>query len=274
LNPPDKTLDKTDHAALKSAVLAMENPSFAIQLASWVGRPVEKLMHKLPESAMSVVEKATNKSLRAALAVALKSLDPERQGAPPQRWRHRAAVTVSGGVGGLIGIASLPIELPISTIIMLRSIADIARAEGEDLGAIEPRLACIEVFALGGKTPLDDAAESSYFLIRAALAREISAVAARRGVVDEASPAMLRLIASVARRFAPQVAEKVAAEVIPLVAGAVGGASVNLIFLNHFQRMAQGHFTIRRLERKYGANVIRHEYDRLAQSTSARADQR
>jgi hypothetical protein len=40
----------------------MENPSFAIQLASWVGKPVEKLMHKLPESAMSVVEVATNKS--------------------------------------------------------------------------------------------------------------------------------------------------------------------------------------------------------------------
>jgi hypothetical protein len=44
----------------------------------------------------------------------------------------------------------------------------------------------------------------------------------------------------------------------------IGGASVNLIFLNHFQRMAQAHFTIRRLERKYGRDVIRHEYERLA----------
>jgi hypothetical protein len=35
-------------------------------------------------------------------------------------------------VGGGFGLAALPVELPISTIIMLRSIGDIARSEGED----------------------------------------------------------------------------------------------------------------------------------------------
>jgi hypothetical protein len=39
------------------------------------------------------------------------------------------------------------------------------------------------------------------------------------------------------------------------VVGAVGGAAVNLIFMNHFQRIAEGHFTIRRLERIYGRAV-------------------
>jgi hypothetical protein len=40
----------------------------------------------------------------------------------------------------------LPIELPVSTVIMLRSIADIARSEGEDLS--DPRrLPCVQVFA-------------------------------------------------------------------------------------------------------------------------------
>ena len=38
----------------------------------------------------------------------------------------------SGAAGGAFGLASLPVELPVSTTIMLRSIADIARAEGED----------------------------------------------------------------------------------------------------------------------------------------------
>ena len=43
-----------------------------------------------------------------------------------------------------------PMELPISTVIMLRSMGDIARAEGEDLRDPETALSCLQVFALGG----------------------------------------------------------------------------------------------------------------------------
>jgi hypothetical protein len=47
------------------------------------------------------------------------------------------------------------------------------------------------------------------------------------------------------------------------VLGAVGGASINVIFMNHFQRVAEGHFSIRRLERRYGADVVRRHYESL-----------
>jgi hypothetical protein len=40
----------------------------------------------------------------------------------------------------------------------------------------------------------------------------------------------------------------------------VGGATVNMIFMNHFQRVASGHFAIRRLERRYGPAVVRQLY--------------
>jgi hypothetical protein len=43
------------------------------------------------------------------------------------------------------------------------------------------------------------------------------------------------------------------------------GASVNYVFIEHFQEIAQGHFTVRRLERVYGKDIIRAEYERLAQ---------
>ena len=93
-------------------------------------------------------------------------------------WWHRTLAVLSGGIGGLFGLPALAVELPLSTTIMLRSIADIARAEGENLNDPEACLACIEVFALGGKTPSDDAAESGYFTVRAALARSITEAAA------------------------------------------------------------------------------------------------
>ena len=48
--------------------------------------------------------------------------------------------------------------------------------------------------------------------------------------------------------------------------GAAGGAAINLVFINHFQDMARGHFTVRRLERKYGEGVIQREYKEISQA--------
>ena len=46
------------------------------------------------------------------------------------------------------------------------------------------------------------------------------------------------------------------------VVGALGGAAVNLAFIEHFQDLAHGHFTVRRLERVYGTDAVRAEYGR------------
>jgi len=43
-----------------------------------------------------------------------------------------------------------------------------------------------------------------------------------------------------------------------------GGAAVNYAFIAHFQAVARGHFTVRRLERFYGREKIRAEYDLIA----------
>jgi hypothetical protein len=60
------------------------------------------------------------------------------------------------------------------------------------------------------------------------------------------------------------VSQKVAAQAFPVI-GALGGAAVNYAFLEHFQDVARGHFTVRRLERIYGKSIIREEYTRLAE---------
>jgi hypothetical protein len=59
------------------------------------------------------------------------------------------------------------------------------------------------------------------------------------------------------------VTQKVAAQAIPVV-GALGGAAVNYAFIEHFQDVARGHFTVRRHERVYGEDLVRAEYERLA----------
>jgi len=41
---------------------------------------------------------------------------------------------------------------------------------------------------------------------------------------------------------------------------------VNYAFIEHFQDVARGHFTVRRLERIYGKILVRSEYERLARA--------
>jgi len=124
------------------------------------------------------------------------------------------------------------------------------------------KLACIEVFALGGPGRSDNAAQSGYFAVRAALARSVTKAAeymAEKSLAEEGAPALVRLIVQIAERFSIQVSEKAAAQAIPAV-GAAGGMLINTIFMDHFQDMARGHFMIRRLERKYGKKTVEATY--------------
>jgi hypothetical protein len=70
-------------------------------------------------------------------------------------------------------------------------------------------------------------------------------------------------IAAIAARFVGPVGLKLSAQAAPLI-GAAAGAAINLAFLEHFRGVARGHFTLRRLERVYGAAPVRAAYDKLA----------
>jgi hypothetical protein len=250
--------------ALRSAKNALENPGLAAKIANLLGLPIEAAMKSLPAKWSAVIHRATERSLMAALKSALATVDG-RGTSPAQNTFHRVAVGATGAVGGVFGLPALAIELPVSTMVMLRSIADIARSEGENLDTTEAKLACLEVFALGGRVSADDASESAYFAVRAALAKAVEEAAMHftaRGGVRSGAPVVARLIAQVANRFGVNVTQKAAAQAVPVI-GAVGGAAVNVLFIRHFQDMAVGHFTVRRLERQYGSDLVRSTYAQL-----------
>jgi hypothetical protein len=233
-----------------------------------LGYPIEGIIKVLPTWVRQSVGKKATEALGTAFYVALSTMDRkkkrQRQG-KPFRWIHRVMVLVSGAVGGFFGLPGLIVELPISTTMMLRSIADIARGEGEDLSSIDTHLACVTVFALGGKSRGDNAADTAYYAVRAALTRTLSEAAefvAERGIAEEGAPVVIRVMANLASRFSVIITDKVAAEMVPIL-GALGGASINLLFISHFQAAARGHFTVRRLERKYGGEFVKREYERV-----------
>ena len=129
------------------------------------------------------------------------------------------------------------VEVPVTTGIIFRSIADIARSEGESIRDMDTLMACIEVFALGGKSASDDASESGYYAVRTALAQQVKAAADFLGKdagSKKAAPMLLALVRKVAERLGVQYSEKLAAQIVPIV-GALGGAAINTVFMNHFR---------------------------------------
>src|SRR5262245_26682845 len=125
-----KTMTAEHLANLHRAVRSLEHPSLASRLGSMVGKPVELIGTILPPSATHVVSRATAAGLEMALNIALRSI--RRIPHAGSEILHKALATASGAAGGAFGLAALPLELPVSTIIILRSIADIARSEGEE----------------------------------------------------------------------------------------------------------------------------------------------
>lgn len=265
----DVTINSQDISDLRFAKQLLEHPGIAAKIADKIGKPIEIAMDLLPEKVKGVVHRATEASISKALQVAVKTMSQDVGAVEARNALHKLLVGVTGAAGGAFGVAALPVELPISTTLMLRSIMDIARSEGERIEDAAARLACLEVFALGGGSSADDAAESGYFATRIALSRAIGEAAtfiAQKGLVEEGAPLVARLIMSIAARFEVVVTQKVAAELVPVV-GAAGGAAINLLFMNHFQAMARGHFIIRRLEKKYGPSLVREHYEILVTSS-------
>ena len=260
--PPLVSAD--DLVDLGRAVRALEGDSFASRLMRLFGGQMRLISNSLPESARKAIALATDAALKTAVRVALRSLDKSAAAAKPRVRLHQAAAAASGALGGAFGIAATAVELPISTTILLRSIAEIARENGENLANPEAGLACLNVLGFGGE-PSAELGHSRYYETREQLARglgDVNYLLLKQGVAAELTPMLMPYLTRLAARFGVIVTEKLAAQAVPVV-GAVGGAAVNAAFAHHFQAMARGHFTVRRLERKYGAEPVRFEYERL-----------
>jgi hypothetical protein len=252
-------------AELAAAFARLDQPSLAVRLSAMLGAPIEALRARLPAGAQGMVEAAVRGALAAAMRAALRSAPSANPLPLPDRWWHRGLAAASGAAGGAFGLPGTLVELPLSTTLLLRQIAAIAAAEGEDLDDPATAAECLKVFALGGRDPGDDAAEAGYFAVRLALAEAMKG-SLTAGLVGGLMPGFL---AAVASRFAGPVATKLAAQAAPLL-GAAAGAGVNIAFLEHFRSVAQGHFTLRRLERTHGAAPVQAAWERLAATRDAR----
>ena len=264
-----------DMADLQRAVALLEAPTLTARMANLVGAPLEFAVRRLPSAVSSRIQSATEAALYKAAQAALLTMDRKQPGKRASPRLHKLAAAASGAVGGAGGLMTLAIELPLSTTIIMRAVADIARSEGFDLNDFATRQACLEVFALGGNTSKDDASETGYYMTRGfttELMRHFSAELAGGAVKGhglglgigpkEAGKWLAKIVEKIAARFGVVVSEKFAAQAVPVI-GAVAGATLNTMFTGYYQDMARGHFIIKRLEKSYGFETVRLAYHGL-----------
>lgn len=270
--PRSKRLSTEARAELEQAFTTLERSTFAAKLSRLTFGATDRAAKTLPAAIARIAEKAAAPALATALSVAVRTLGTggrDTEG-PIARHIHKAMVALSGATGGAAGLPGLIAELPLTTVLMLRRIAEIARRNGEDLADPAARLACLEVFALSGIGAAPEAVGSTYYAARVALhgtiaraTRELSGAGGKL-----AGSAFSGLVSKIAAKFGVNVTRLAATRVVP-VAGAASGAVLNTLFMDHYQELAEAHFTIRRLERQYGADTVRAAYERLRKKKTA-----
>ena len=267
-----KNITSEDQELIKKAQYDLDQVSFMMRAFNTIGTPIDTGMMMLPEKFKDKIHGTIQKALQLAVKANLKTLKADTPYKSSSNLTYKVVTGLSGAAGGFFGAAGFTADLLVSTKFMMRSIMDIARSQGENVHEIEAQLACLQVFAMGGSSDKDDDVDTSYYATRAALQTAInqsSVYVTENGtkriieaLASQTAAPLAKLINQVAARYSLQISEKFAAQAIPVL-GAAAGASINVLFINHFQKMATAHFTLRRLERKYGKQLIQNNYEQL-----------
>src|SRR5580704_16716226 len=123
-------LSTRDERALRRAVAILEGKSFVGRLTELTGEPVSQMLRRLPAPITKQINRTVRRTLFQALVVALYKMGSTGLPEPPPAL-FQFASGIAGGVSGFFGMAALALELPVTTTMMLRSIAGIAVRHGE-----------------------------------------------------------------------------------------------------------------------------------------------
>jgi hypothetical protein len=245
----------------EAARILVAERGLAFRLGSFVGDKTEGfvnasgrfLMNNSAFSARKLVEMSLSRLYDAAIRGMDHDALAEEVAATSAGRRHKLVSTLSGAATGFMGAPGMIVDIPLTTGLMLRSIAGIARSYGEDPATEEGRRACLEVFALSEHRDGPDG-QAGYWAARAALSRL-------------AIDGFVRRVATI---LGVGFSQKLMARAIPVV-GAVAGGSLNYAFMDYYQQMARVHFTLREVERRYDPEMVRACMDRLTEQARAAA---
>lgn len=214
-----------------------------MRMLNKLGNTVERQMALIPASVRPEIDRAVVAALTAAHGLA----GLAEQGPDLGRGGAMAAAMATGAAGGAGGIVTAIAEMPVTITVFLHAIRREAIVAGYDPTEPGIRAACLEVFASG--TPLhgDDGVNTAFLSARMTLS----------------TPAIQKLIATVAPRLAAAMGQKLALQAVPVI-GAVTGAALNAAYLNYYRELARIRFALMRLAEAGGGEAVVAAFTRAA----------
>jgi hypothetical protein len=214
------------------------------------GSATRFLKEKLGIDLADRAEKITETTLWRLQSGAMLGLDPENR-REPWDWFHKLVAGVSGATAGFVGEPGLLWDLPLTTGIIMRSVAEIARSfPNEDISSDDTKRACIEVFAFSGLGSRDEEADVGYWAARASLSHTT----------------IEGLIRGVASRFGILLTDKMVGQVIP-IAGAVAVLESTISLSTTSSRW---HACISPYERSSGGHLTQPQFAHASASSFGR----
>ncbi|MTH79525.1 EcsC family protein [Paracoccus aestuariivivens] len=225
--------DPTVHAEIDRLARRYLNAGgIGMEMLNAIGGKAEGMIERLPTPIRSRMDRITYGALNRAFDAASHS-----RGLLTERgdWFNRMLSTTSGAVGGFAGIAGATLELPVTVTLLLRAIMDIAAEHGFDPDSELARREALNVFAAAGPLASDEGAD-------------LGLLAARLTISGQT---VQTLIARVAPKLSTSLAQKFAAQTLPIL-GAVAGAAINYSFTRYYQEIARVNFGLLRMSQETG----------------------
>lgn len=211
--------------------------SVLMSFMSTIGKFAERGIDKLPTDWQETIVTAVREALEWAAQVATTQME-DAPGREASDTLYKTIATLTGIGSGAVGLPAIVAELPVSTGLMLRSIADIGRSLGASMSSPDFVATCIETFAYGGPLDEDDDADLAFFATRIG------------------APRVAAMITEVAARYVAAMTPRIMAMTVPVV-GAVVGGGINLTYMQFYQSMARVLFTLLPIEKAHDRAQVR-----------------
>lgn len=228
----------TDEARAAIAALAKRQngaQGLLMALITRVGGQVESGLNALPQPVQTRLTALAKDALTRSYDMAQRS----RALGPKSPRAHKVAATMTGALGGVGGLATSAIELPIAITTIFRAVQHVAADHGFDPTAEDTRLECLQVFGAGAPGEDDDGIDTAFVGARLALT----------------GSAINGVIARIAPRVATVMGQKLASQTVPVL-GALAGAGTNYAFADYYTEIAQVHFGLKRLAAQHDADQV------------------
>lgn len=227
-----------------------------VKISSFQGDYVPLLSYsfKFPEGYERRIVDTVNSALLRSVRV-VRRLNPSAKSNSP--------FSLAWWVGKSLGIRPILAEIRASTDTTIRSIFSAAQSEGFEMRNDRVQAECLKVFGLVHALSKDNEYPRDYYYMRAALDESTGTLEQERGV---------NLLAQVLSVVTPRYTELMTAKVEGKYFVECSNRATRMFygdFYRLFDRIARGHFMVKRLESKYGADIVRSAFDDIRASKDA-----